>query len=287
MKNTYLELVDKLPAGMAELYAMVAEQAETVGANYLVVGAMARDLVLVHGFRSTLKRQTHDVDFGIEVASWDEFLTLREGLLAKGFTPDPQKLHKLYFTSADQLTWEMDIVPFGAIEDETASIRWPPDHDWEMCVLGFKEALHSALQARITPGVVIPVASPAGICLLKLVAWLDRETDKRAKDAADIQYLIHGYPRIPEIHDALFEEGLMQIHEFDELTAGSMKLGRDVASIISANTYAFLESNLFSVPEKTELLVREMSGRGERALQENLEIVRALIQGIRRFEEGK
>ena len=92
MKNTYLDLVGKLPAGMAELYTVVAEQAKTIGATYLVVRAMARDLVMVHGYGSTLKRRTLDVDFRIEVASWDEFLALRERLLAKGFTSDPQRL---------------------------------------------------------------------------------------------------------------------------------------------------------------------------------------------------
>jgi predicted nucleotidyltransferase len=53
----------------------------------------------------------------------------------------------------------------------------------EMCVPGFKEALSSALQIQITeePGKVIPVASPAEICLLKLISWLDRQPTKEPK----------------------------------------------------------------------------------------------------------
>lgn len=283
MKNSFIDLTGKLPRGMAELYVAVAGQAASIGASYLVVGAMARDLVLVHGYGSTIERGTRDVDFGIEVQSWDVFHALRDSLLAAGFTAHPRVLHKLNFESSDEMPWEIDIVPFGAIEDEASTIRWPPGNDREMCVLGFSEALKSALQVQISaaPDVVIPVASPEGICLLKLIAWLDRTSDKRGKDALDIAYLVQSYPRIPEIYDALYDEGCMEAQEWVEEKASAIKLGRDVAQIMSARTLTFLEDRLLSSQEHIEVLAREMSGSSQTALAANLEILQILFNELR------
>lgn len=83
MKNTCVDVTGKLPAGLVELYADINEHAKALAIDFLVVGAMARDLVLVHGFGSKIERGTRDVDFGINVASWDEFSALRDSLVAQ------------------------------------------------------------------------------------------------------------------------------------------------------------------------------------------------------------
>ena len=55
-----------------------------------------------------------------------------------------------------------------------------------MTVLGFAEAAEHALAVQIDndPEIVIPVASPAGVSILKMVSWTEREEFK-GKDASD------------------------------------------------------------------------------------------------------
>ena len=270
MKNTCVNIAGKLPAESVELYADIDKHAKTLAIDFLVVGAMARDLVLVHGFGSHIERGTRDVDFGVNVANWDEFNALKDSLLQAGYQQDKDKVHRLTRKGKDGLPWEIDIVPFGKIADENNRIHWPPEQDLEMKVHGFSEAYEHALYLQISkvPNIIIPVASPAGICLLKLVSWLGREIALRAKDAADFSYLIQSYSKIPEILDALYEEGYMEAQAWDECRASAMKLGKDVAVIASLGTTEFLNEELFDRPAVTEQFVRDMHGQGEKNLEQ-------------------
>lgn len=74
MKNTCVNIAGKLPSGLVELHADIHKHAKELVIDFLVVGAMARDLVLVYGFGPKIERGTRDVDFGINVASWDELV---------------------------------------------------------------------------------------------------------------------------------------------------------------------------------------------------------------------
>ena len=60
-----------------------------------------------------------------------------------------------------------------------------------MSVTGFNEAFKHALDVKIAnnPNLNIKVASPAGMLLLKLISWLEKEHGVRRKDAMDIFYL--------------------------------------------------------------------------------------------------
>lgn len=273
MKNTYVNITGKLLVGLVELYSDISEHAEELDINFLVVGAMARDIVLVHGFDSNIERGTRDVDFGINVASWDEFYALRDNLLQAGYELDEHKIHRLTCKDEGGLPWEIDIVPFGGIADDDNSIQWPPEQNFSMNVLGFSEAFEHALSVQISeePEIVIPVASPVGVSLLKLVSWLDREIELRAKDATDFSYLIQSYSKIPEIYDALYDDGYMEAQEWDESRASAMKLGEDVAETASIETINFLSENLFNQPEKIEQFVRDMKSRSRGDLAEYAE----------------
>lgn len=74
MKNTCVNVAGKLPAELIELYADINKHATALTIDFLIVGVMTRDLVLVHGFGSKIERGTRDVNFGVNVADWDEFL---------------------------------------------------------------------------------------------------------------------------------------------------------------------------------------------------------------------
>ena len=270
---------------MVELYAEISEYAQELDVDFLVVGAMARDLVLVHGFGASIERGTRDVDFGINVASWDEFGALKDRLLEAGYEADARKAHRLTCEDSGGLPWEIDIVPFGEIADDNNSIHWPPGQDFVMNVLGFSEALESAFEVQISeePEIVIPVASPAGICLLKLVSWLDREVELKAKDASDFNYLIQSYSKIPEIYDALYEEGYMEAQGWDETKASAMKLGEDVAEIASRETVDFLKEELFNRSDRADQFLRDIVGQARRGLEQCTEWFEVFVDA---FFEG-
>jgi predicted nucleotidyltransferase len=75
-----------LPRGIVPLYRAIDTAAKALNMPYLVIGAMARDLVLVYGFDARIERGTRDVDFGIQVDSWDDFQNLKRALIEQGFT---------------------------------------------------------------------------------------------------------------------------------------------------------------------------------------------------------
>ncbi len=260
MKDTYVNVTGRLPAELVTLFTDIHKYAKELSIDFLVVGAMARDLVLVHGFGLRAERGTKDVDFGINIESWFEFNTLRDRLLQAGYIQDVSKVHRLIHRDKGDLPWEIDIIPFGNVADEYTQIYWPPKQDVVMNVNGFKEAFEHALNVKISeaPDITIPVASPAGFCLLKLVSWLDREHEMRAKDATDLIYLIQNYSKIPGVRDTLYEDGYMEAQEWDEELASTMKLGEDVAVIASPKTTRVLKGELFNNPEQMDQIARDM-----------------------------
>lgn len=269
MKNTSIDITGKLPKGLVEIYGDIAAHTSALGIDFLVVGAMARDLVLVHGYGSKIERGTQDIDFGINVASWGDFDALRERLLKAGYEADSKKWHRFACQDEEGLPWEIDILPFGAIADEDATISWPPKQESVMTVLGFAEAAEHALAVQIDndPEIVIPVASPAGVSILKMVSWTEREEFK-GKDASDFQYLMRSYTKIPKINDSIYQEGQMEAQEWDEGKASAMKLGQDAGTIVLPETREFLMHELFDQAAKVEQFVRDMERNSNSDLDE-------------------
>ncbi len=167
------------------VYGTVARVAAEQGIRFVVVGASARDLLMHHVYGSPIQRATNDIDFGLQVRDWNAFDTLRTALLTDGFS-ETKIAHRLL--SPDRV--RIDLVPFGEISDVNAQIEWPEGDGVTMNVLGFPEACDNSEIVRIhtDPAIDVPVATPAGMVLLKLIAWTDRSRDVRARDATDLRY---------------------------------------------------------------------------------------------------
>lgn len=174
-----LDVSEKLPKGLVEVYSQIHGIAAELGVPLLIVGATARDIILVHGYNAAIERGTKDVDFGIEVQSWDHYGVLRAALIEAGFTPHSKKVHQLDTTDSDGLPWEIDLIPFGGISSTDGHIAWPPKHDFIMTVLGFDEVYQNAWDVTLikSPKRSVKVASPAGILLLKLIIWTERSRE--------------------------------------------------------------------------------------------------------------
>ena len=286
MTNTLLNISGKLDPATTELYVTLNSVTDELSIPYIVVGASARDMVLHHGYGTDIRRATTDIDLGIQVSEWEAFQALKQSLLARGFvvTRSPHRLISPY-------DMPIDIVPFGGIEDTEARIAWPPEGDVVMNMLGFKEAFEHAQIVRLRdqlPRVDIRVATPAGMVLLKLIAWTDRAREKRDKDAQDFRYLLKTYENIPAVKEVLYDENnqaIMEMYDWDVELAGACCLGQDALDIASAETRTVI-NKLFTEGFEglsKECLIEEMSRQIE-AYERNTELLNAFIYGFTRYK---
>ena len=261
MNSGLIDIRGKLPQGLVTVYRQVQNIADQLQLDVVVVGAMARDLVLVHGFNARLERGTRDIDFAVHVADWSSFHKLSEKLMVSGFKRADKLAHRFYVTLQDGMDWEVDIIPFGDLADAEKMIKWPPDESIMMSVLGFDEAFDSALTVQMgemSANFMMKVVSPAAMSILKLISWLEREPIIRKKDAQDLRYLMKTYSKIPIILDKMYDQGFMEAQDWDEERASAMALGFDARKIVKQQTYDFLYAQLFSKSEKLDVLMREM-----------------------------
>lgn len=279
MTAPLLNISAKIESPLANLCALVSECAKQLQIPYLVVGASARDMVLHYGYGAKIQRATADIDFALQVPAWDAFATLRNALIANGFS-ETKVAHRLI--GPDNLP--IDIVPFGGVEDEQANIQWPPSGDFVMNVLGFQEALNNANTVRLcdAPILDMPVASPEGMAILKFIAWTDRAADLRKKDANDIAYLLTTYENIPAVSDQLYgETTLMELYGWDITLASAHQLGINVKQITLPQTYSAISEVLNKQHPKLPLerLINEM---GDTAHQyaHNEALIKAFTAGF-------
>jgi len=240
MTNTLLDISGKIEPRIVNVMGTVCAVLAEFKIPYVVVGAYARDCVLHYGYGAKIQRATDDIDFAIEVPNWNAFNQLKEQLCDKDFSATKQA-HRLISKNKAVI----DIIPFGGIEDADANIAWPPKGDVVMKMLGFKEACEHAewIKIKAKPEIKIPVATPQGMSLLKLIAWMDRTRDKRNKDAKDLSYLLTSYELIPEVKTFLFnEKKIMEKRDWDLTQAASYLLGQRARDIANENTIVMISA---------------------------------------------
>jgi predicted nucleotidyltransferase len=199
----------------------------------LLVGAMARDLLLFHAHNIPVRRATADIDIAFAVADWEEFSRLRAALLASAhFTAHNSMTHSFFHRQQRQI----DIVPFGGLERPDGSIAWPPRGDEVMTVVGFRDALASAMDAMLPKNQRVLVVSLSMLVVLKLVAWSDRHAGAPGKDAADLFLILKNYLDAGN-QSRLYEEAthLLDRNDFDYERAGAWLAGYDAAAAIRDN----------------------------------------------------
>lgn len=275
MSNTLLDLSEHTELHwVAELVRPI--RAAAAGAQHFVVGAMARELILVHGFGIDPGRATRDLDLAIQVADWADYERVREALVANaGFSPVDGIAHRL--VSAGGML--IDILPFGAVEAPGRTITWPPENSEAMSVLGFAEVAATALSVALPGNVRANVAGPAGQTLLKLVAWSDRRCMRRGSDAYDLAILLRNYLESGQ-EERLYDEAAELLDEpgFDREVAGAVLLGRDVASMLEVGGTSALRAILEPEidPNGKLRLVGDLGCDPEHGLR----LVRGLARGL-------
>ena len=283
MSNTLLELKRPLDVSLITLLSDVDKVCQSVSVRYLLTGSMAREIVLAHVFGLAPGRATADVDFGISVANWEQFNQLRQAFLNSGVFEKDSNPSVFWSLRLGRL--QVDLVPFGGIEQADGTIVWPPEDRQQMNVLGYEAALQNAWKLPITPEINVPVASMAGTVLLKLMAWRDRGLSRGGKDALDLMTVLENYDRVIG-EDALFgpHQDLLVAYQFDQANTAAQILGSEVRAIADARALEVLLS-LFTTEGRDKLQTNMIQGRqvverGRLLLQAG-SLLTALERGLR------
>jgi predicted nucleotidyltransferase len=223
-------------------FAAIASQNDV---SIVIVGASARLLIFNSRYKIESTRTTGDWDIAVQVADWDAFTRL-EKALTSGKIPlfsKGQSLHRFRHIRGV----EIDIIPFGGVEKEDGTIVWPQG-DQAMNVLGFHEVHLNAELLDIGGGIVLPVATPAGLAVLKIFAYNDRHYDD---DIRDLYFILEHYDRANN-EVRIFEElsELLATGEIDYESAKGYLLGSDIRSFLSNQTLDVL----LQILDKIELL---------------------------------
>jgi predicted nucleotidyltransferase len=212
-----------------DLYAVAA------GADVMLVGAMARDVMLLHAYGIPLPRATTDVDIALAAPDWLAFHKLRNSLLASGkFFPVKKVLHKLVYVN---LSIAIDLIPFEGVEDTTGNITWPPDNAEVMSLIGYREARASAVTLRLPYGQQLAMVSLPMLSVLKLLAWMDRHVLEPRKDARDLDAILCNYLKAGN-DDRLYTEAahLLDSPSYDYDLAGAWMCGRDARNTLKTHS---------------------------------------------------
>jgi len=284
--STLLDVSGRIDRGTVELFRTVDRLMQQLEHPYVVIGATARDIVLHYGYGADVERATQDVDFAIEVPNWAAFDALKQKLAEVGFALTREQ-HRLKSPSGTVV----DIVPFGKLGGDKGSIAWPPKGDVVMSVLGFQEASENADRVLVDnePELIVPVATPAGMALLKMIAWFNRVREKRVKDAQDLSYLLESYEKIPVVKDALYSEAwttVMEAYGWDLTRAAARMLGHDAATIGRKKTCDEILAIMHDEKKKERLIVEMCTVNTAHQYEHNNRLLSAFTDGFEAYQEA-
>ena len=273
-----LDLSDRQDLGALATLVAAIRRARPQG-DLLLVGATARDILLSYAHGIAITRASYDLDFAVAVATWQDYLALRETLLADGgFREETGALHRLLLPPSTKL----DLIPFGGIERDDRSIAWPPAQDEVMHVIGYREAMRDAVKIRLPGDQMVDVVSLRALLVLKLFAWRDRRA-RSAKDAADLRLILDHYveagneDRFYTVATHLFDAA-----DYDYKRSGAWLLGSDIRALFGDGDRSALTAVIaLLAPEVAAdgalLLARDMRGA---AAEEALHLLAALYSGL-------
>jgi len=247
-----------LDPGLVRVIAAVHAGAMAQGVEPLLVGAAARDLLLVHVHGQRVRRATKDVDFAVAIASWEAYEQLQKRLIDHhGFRNDSRQVQRLFFAEQGEgCGTRIDLVPFGELQVDKHTLLWPPEMDVAMTVAGFEEALRAAVEVKLAADLVAKVASLPGLTILKLFAWADRRS-RDSKDAVDFYTLLRSYgaagnfDRMTDQHQAL--DRFFSL-DCDEEMTGAWLLGVDASRMANAETMTRLRKLLGDQSRRDQLI---------------------------------
>lgn len=220
---------DFLQAPVLEMLSGIEPILQSLDIDFYIVGAIARDIQLGDHINT---RKTNDVDIAIQVGDEKQFLALKELLIASGdFEAHPKEAIKLFYKSA----LEIDLLPFGEIENKEREIHLSEPTLFVINMPGFREAYAYVTEIDLVSGQRLKICSLEGLVMLKLIAYGDKPS--RTKDVADIDHIIANYFDL--FQDNVYEEHFdtMNMHDTNNpdylALVGARIIGRKIKVILN------------------------------------------------------
>lgn len=287
MTATWLDLRYPLDPHLDRLLRDLDDQMRMRGLPYLLTGGMAREILLHYGHGCAPGRATTDVDLGVTLASWEAYEALKLGMRDSGlFRLDPKETQRVVHRNPEtSVETKVDLVPFGAIAGLDGELAWPPDGSHVMRVLGYAQALSAAIHLRLDESRWVPLASAAGVVVMKLVVWMDRGEARLGRDAVDFIEILRQYSHLltdKELYDD-HPEAMAQ-YEFRAEPAAAWILGTQVASMMDG---ALRDVIMAAVrpDSRTRMINYSIRGRGLQGMDEReaetVLLLEAFERGIR------
>ena len=252
--------------------------ADGLGVQFFLMGAAARDLMLLYAHQIETRRKTYDVDFAVMVPNWDVFAALRKALIASGaFVARPgPATHRLRHGTT---SLPLDIVPFGGVERADRTIAWPPFQEEVFDCFGVAEAFEASTEVLLPDGVMVKVPSISALALLKISAWRDRKHVAPGRDAGDLALFMRHYMDCGNFERAAAEHGdLFEQDDYDHEATSAQLLGRDIATFLDhKSTEKILEILIPEADLDGPLLLAQQTGLN---LDHGRRLVAALCAGL-------
>lgn len=233
MKKNFLNISGKIESIRFAALEGIANIANSENIPFFIVGATARDLILAKGHNIKPFRATLDIDIGVRVSDWSQYNKLKEGLVGTGEFKETREYQRLIFHNR----LNIDLIPFGPIADKMGNIKWPPDEEIVMHIIGFEEAFANSQILRLgdDPILEINVVTLAGLAVMKIISWKDGYPNRR-KDANDLALIMGNYTDAGNA-ERIFNEhsDLLDSEDFDYVKTGARLLGRDIATVLSSD----------------------------------------------------
>ena len=195
------------------------------------MGTVEHDIYLVAVTAVKVVRGTKDVYLDILISNEEQFQMIKEELLATGtLEAHPIEAVKLFYKGSV----EVDLLPFGAIENEHRETRIQKPRLFVMDVPGFQEVYRDVVTVTIE-GLKVNVCSVEGLIVLKLLAYGDRP--QRTKDVTDIDHLIAAYFEL--FSEAIYGNEVMERYDaafgnYLDLVSARV-IGRKIKALLRAS----------------------------------------------------
>ena len=266
---------------IAEMLSALERGLEKFGVDFYLVGAVARDVWMSGINNIDPRRTTGDIDFAVLINDKGTYEALKEYLIEKeGFNPYKENAYVLIWKGQT----EVDLLPFGAIEDEEGKVTMSGLGLININLQGFTEVYKEGLpQLDLEGEHQFKFCTLPGIVVLKLIAWDDRPEARRddIKDISDILNHFFGMydEEIWKNHHDLFNE-----EDVDLKYIAARVMGREINKIAKKNEKLFtrireiLDRNTEDIPNSKMAAI--MVEYFDNTVEDNVLLLQQLKQGF-------
>ena len=265
-----------------EMLAALERGFKKFNIDFYLVGAVARDLWMTAINAIPPSRITRDIDFAIFIEDKGTYQKLKRYLIEiEHFHPSKENTFVLLW----QGRMQVDLLPFGNIEDENFKVSIEGTGGTSLNMPGFMEIYENGLpEVELEGKHRFKFCNLPGIVILKLIAWEDRPEIRR-DDLKDILTILTHFfemytDQIYEHHSDLFGDD-----DFGLNLIAARVMGREMKKIgirnekLNERLTNLLEKNTMDV--KTSEIGKIMANWANTTVDESLKPLLEIQRGFR------